>query len=189
MHRFHHCLLFASVLALSWLMMQAIHELGHVVAASATGGAVTKVVLHPLAISRTDVEPNPRPLAVAWAGPVIGVIIPLAMWGIVAVARPSAAFLFRFFAGFCLVANGLYLGVGSFNAVGDAGDILRHGGTFWTLIVFGSATVPLGLALWHSQAPRFGMGQTTPNVSKRLAWGCAVALAAVILLECIFGSP
>ena len=51
--------------------MEAVHELGHVLAAWATGGLVTDVVLHPLTISRTDVRPNPRPLAVAWGGAVV----------------------------------------------------------------------------------------------------------------------
>ena len=73
MQRFQQVLLIVSMLALSWLMMQAVHEFGHVVAAWATGGAVTKVVLHPSALSRTDVEPNPQPLAVAWGGPLIGI--------------------------------------------------------------------------------------------------------------------
>ena len=65
------------MLVASWIGMQAVHELGHVLAASATGGTVQRVVLHPLTISRTDVSPNPSPLAVAWAGPLVGVILPL----------------------------------------------------------------------------------------------------------------
>jgi len=45
---------------LSWLLMQALHETGHVLGAWLTGGQVVKLVLNPLAISRTDVSPNPR---------------------------------------------------------------------------------------------------------------------------------
>ena len=37
---------------LSWLLMQAVHELGHVAAALATGGSVERVVLHPLTDDR-----------------------------------------------------------------------------------------------------------------------------------------
>jgi hypothetical protein len=182
-------LLIVSLLALSWLMMQAVHEFGHAVAAWATGGKVTYVVLHPLAISRTDVEPNPQPLAVAWGGPLFGIVIPLLFWGIAGVARARAAYLFRFFAGFCLMANGVYLGAGAFAAVGDAGDILRHGGPLWTLLVFGAATVPAGIALWNRQASRFGIGPGAKTVSPRLAWGCTIVLTAVILLEWICSSP
>lgn len=65
-----------SLLLLSWLGMQAMHELGHIAAAYATGGNVVRVVLHPTAISRTDVSPNPAPLIVAWAGPILGCLFP-----------------------------------------------------------------------------------------------------------------
>ncbi len=187
--RFHQILLISSVLALSWLLMQAVHELGHIATAWATNGTVTNVILHPLALSRTDVDPNPQPLAVAWGGPVVGIGIPLVLWAIAASARSSVAFLLRFFAGFCLVANGLYLGVGSFSSVGDAGDILRHRGSQWTLILFGVATVPLGFALWNGQASSFGIAGSAHPVSKRLAWGCAIVLAIVVLLEWIVCNP
>src|SRR5208337_624939 len=73
MNRLHQVLLIGTFLPLCWMAMMAVHELGHVVAAVATGGKVEKVVLHPLMISRTDVSPNPSPLIVVWAGPIVGV--------------------------------------------------------------------------------------------------------------------
>jgi hypothetical protein len=42
-----------------------------------TGGTVERVVLHPLSISRTDVSPNPHPVAVVWLGPIVGSVVPL----------------------------------------------------------------------------------------------------------------
>lgn len=62
---------------LSWLLMQAVHELGHVAAALATGGTVERVVLHPLTISRTDVADDSYPLVTVAAGPLLGVVLPL----------------------------------------------------------------------------------------------------------------
>jgi hypothetical protein len=59
--------------------MQAVHELGHVLGAMATGAEVTRVVLWPWTISRTDVTNNTRPLVVAWAGPIVGIALPLVM--------------------------------------------------------------------------------------------------------------
>jgi hypothetical protein len=111
--------------------MMAVHELGHVVGAVVTGGTVERVVLHPLAISRTDVSPNPNPVLVVWAGPLVGVLLPLALLVIFKVGRVSLAYLSQFFAGFCLIANGAYIGVGSFARIGDAGDMLRHGSPRW----------------------------------------------------------
>src|SRR5260221_4916233 len=51
--RFHQIILIVSTLLGSWLGMQAVHELGHVIGAWLTGGQVSQVVLHPLTISRT----------------------------------------------------------------------------------------------------------------------------------------
>ena len=126
-------LLIVSLLISSWLATQAVHELGHVSAAWLTGGSVSRVVLHPLTISRTDLVNNPHPLVVAWAGPALGVALPCLVWGVATWAGFPSAFLWRFFAGCCCVANGLYIGIGSFGRVGDAGDMLRHGSSPWQL--------------------------------------------------------
>jgi hypothetical protein len=61
MPRAHKVVLGIALVALSWYGMMAIHELGHVMGAWLTGGRVERVVLHPLAISRTDLAHNPRP--------------------------------------------------------------------------------------------------------------------------------
>src|SRR5437879_2266857 len=117
--RLHQIVLILSTVLGSWLGMQAVHEFGHVLGAWLTGGRVARVVLHPFTISRTDLADNPKPLVVVWAGPVVGVAIPVLLWAAAAAARRPGAFVLRFFAGFCLLANGLYIGVGSFNRVGD----------------------------------------------------------------------
>jgi hypothetical protein len=169
-------ILTASAVLLAWLLMQIVHELGHVLAAVLTGGKVTHVELHPLAISRTDVDPNPQPLAVVWSGPLIGVLAPLGIWGLARSARWRYAFLPQFFAGFCLLANGLYLGVGSFGGIGDAGDIVNHGSPRWILWLFGVAAAPAGLWLWDGLAPMFGWGKDAEPVPGALAYGMLVAL-------------
>lgn len=64
MRRIHQITLIVTFLAFSWLTMMIVHELGHVVGAIGTGATVEKVVLHPLAISRTDVGNNQNPLVV-----------------------------------------------------------------------------------------------------------------------------
>jgi hypothetical protein len=141
------------------------------------------VVLHPLTISRTDLSSNPHPLFVVWAGPVLGVLLPLTGFGIAAVARMAGAYLLRFFAGFCLVANGAYIAVGSFDGIGDAGDMLRQGSPIWLLWAFGVVTVPLGLLLWHRLGPYFGVGR----VSWGAAFACLALLVLVVGLELLFG--
>jgi hypothetical protein len=138
--------------------MQAVHELGHVLGAWATGGRVARVVLHPLTISRTDLAENPHPLVVAWFGPLFGAAAPLVLWLLAASLRLPGTFVIRFFAGFCLVANGAYLGGGALVGIGDAGDLLRHGAPSWCLCLFGGLAAAAGLGLWHGQGRHFGWG-------------------------------
>jgi hypothetical protein len=175
--------LIGSIVPLAWLGMMAVHELGHVVGAWWTGGVVARVVLHPLAISRTDLEHNPRPRFVAWSGPVVGVLIPLVAWALAALCRLPGSYLARFFAGFCLIANGSYIGLGSFEHVGDAGDLLRHGVPIAQLWAFGAVTVPLGLLLWHRLGPSFGLGSSKGQVSAIAAYASLALLVALVAVE------
>jgi hypothetical protein len=197
-----------SILGLSWLGMMASHEFGHILAAKLTGGIVVRVVLHPAMISRTDVSPNPSPLVVAWAGPVLGCLIPillaLAIWclkGLTSGVRsqspagptqsaPSAQrsviiSLSQFFAGFCCIANGAYLGLGVFDRVGDAGEILNAGTPPWMMIVFGLTAVTSGMALWHRLGSPLAVLQGRIEFNPWLVRGLMAALLLVIVVECV----
>jgi hypothetical protein len=187
MTRLDQFILILSTILGSWLGMQAVHELGHVLGARLTGGRVERVVLHPLTISRTDLADNPRPLAVVWAGPILGITIPVVLWGMSAWFGLPGAFILRFFAGFCLLANGLYIGVGSFDRIGDCGEMLRHGSEPWQLWLFGAATAPAGLLLWHRQGPCFGLGPASGHVSRGTAYGTAGACVLLLVLGLVFG--
>lgn len=180
MPRIPQVILIASTVVASWFGVQAIHEAGHVFGAWLTGGRVAKVVLHPLTISRTDLDQNPHPLAVVWAGPVVGVLAPLVLWLIASASRASIAFLLRFFAGFCLVANGAYIGVGAFWRIGDCGEMLRTGSAIWQLVLFGAVTISAGFWLWNGQGPHFGLGAAGGRVS--IAATCAALIACLFLL-------
>lgn len=174
--------LIVSTLILSWLGMQALHELGHVLGALLSGGEVRRVILNPLTISRTDLVANPHPLFIVWAGPVVGTILPLLCWLIAAKLSNTGTFLWRFFAGLCLLANGAYIGLGSFNQIGDCGEMLRHGSSPWQLWLFGAVTIPMGFWLWNGQAKHFGIGQDRRSISKNAVWittAIAVALASL----------
>jgi hypothetical protein len=171
------------MVAISWLAMMAVHELGHVLHAMMSDGQVERVVLHPLAISRTDVSPNPHPLFVAWGGAIWGTLIPLVLLAIVRVVARKYTYLAAFFAGFCCLANGLYLAAGSIGGVGDAGDLQRHGAAPWQLWLFGVPTSILGLWLWNGLGPQFGFGPANGRVDSRVAVGLGMALALIVLLE------
>jgi len=180
-------LLIVSTILGSWLAMQAIHELGHVCGAWMTGGKVDRVVLHPLTISRTDLAANPNPLFVVWAGPIFGVLLPSLMWMLTAITKFPGSYVLRFFTGFCLIANGLYIGVGSFDNVGDCGEMLNHGSSRWQLWLFGAITAPTGLWLWHRQGPHFGLGDSKGRVDHHTVFATFVAFVLLSILGFVVG--
>ncbi len=137
-----------------WFGMQALHEFGHVLAAWCSGATVERVVLLP--ISRTDTTGVEHPLFVHGAGSVFGGAFPVLLWLVVRMLRLKMAFLLRFFAGFCLIANGAYIGA-DFSTVGptDAGLLVEHGANRVALVLFGLVFVSSGLFLWHGQSRFF----------------------------------
>lgn len=167
--------------------MQAVHELGHILAAWATGGTVQEFVLHPLTISHTDVAPNPAPLTVVWAGPLVGVAIPLTLAALARLARPSAQRYANFFAGFCLIANGAYLAVASYTGIGDPGEMLRNGTPRWLITATGSAAFVAGLWMWHRTSEEFGFGLNPRSVNSREAFLAALTAVALTTIIAILG--
>jgi hypothetical protein len=177
--RLWQALLIAATVGLSWLLMQAVHELGHVIHALASGGRVVAVVLDPFSISRTDVNPNPHPIWERWGGACWGTALPLALWWSVRSLSTTVGALARFFAGFCLVANGAYFAAGAAVPVGDTADLVRLGVPRWLLAIYGVPCVALGLYLWNGLGGHFGFGPARGRVDQSAALATAAALLAV----------
>lgn len=171
----HITMLVIGALGLVWVGMMAIHELGHVLGAMATGGRVVRVVLPVLGFSRTDISPNPSPGIVVWMGPLVGTALPVLTWLSMQRARrlerPTA-----FFAGFCLLANGAYIAFGSIDKVGDCGVMLQTGTPPWVLWTFGGLAMTAGFAVWHTMGPMLGI---TTRVARH--WGWLMLLAWVLI--------
>jgi len=163
--------------------MQAVHELGHVLGAWLTGGHVARVVLYPLTISQTDLDDNPSPLFVVWAGPVGGILMPLLFWAIAGGLRmPGASFCGSLPGSASLPmapTSALVRSIGN----GDCGEMLRYGSPIWQLWLFGAITMPAGLWLWHGQGPNFGLGTGHGKVHP----GVAYASLAVFVLLLVVG--
>ena len=180
-------LLVASTLGLAWLGMQAVHELGHVVGAVASGGRVAEVTLHPATISSTLLAENPHPLLVAWLGPLVGAAVPVAAWPVARLGKLRGWYVLQFFAGFCLVANGAYLAAGTPAGIGDAGTLLHYGTPAVLLWLFGLLTIPVGLWLWNGLGPHFGLGAACGEVDHAVAYAVAALLVATVAVELALG--
>jgi len=134
---------------LSWYGMMAVHETGHCLGTMLTGAEIERVVIPVAGFSRTDFSGGKSPLLVVWAGPVVGAILPTILLAFVRTTRPRIRHVLMFFAGFCLLANGVYLGFGAFLRAGDCRQLLQHGSPAWLLVAFGVICVIGGLYTWH----------------------------------------
>jgi len=181
--RFLQLLLIWTFLPLCWLAFMVVHEIGHVLAAWLTGGSVALVVLHPLQISWTSFSRNPHPQLTAWGGPVLGSLLPLAFLAAARRFRLSGYCFLRFFLGFCLVANGLYLAIDSFGRGGDGGTLLQNGAAQWELLAFAILTFPSGVWFWHGLGPHFGLGSARGQVGRKAAITSAALLMAIVVAE------
>jgi hypothetical protein len=187
-HRSRQLLMIASTLWLSWLGMMLVHETGHVTGGITSGGTVRRVVWHPAVISRTDVQPNPHPLVEVWAGPLFGSILPVGVAFAFSMFRFRSTYLFWAFAGFCLIANGAYIGVGSFKPIGDAEELLADGMSRWPLAAFGFIAVAWGTWIWHRVSPRFGFGVSPTPINRRHVSGVVAAAVIVTIAGFLCGN-
>lgn len=177
-----------AALCFSWLAMQVVHEFGHVLHAWISGGRVERVVLHPLAISRTDVKPNLFPAFVAWGGAIWGDLIPLAGWLIARRCLWQRTHLAALFASFCLIANGAYLFGGSFGRIGDAGDLLACGMPISALWLFGVTSLGGGFWIWHCYGTDFRLWQNNPSADVSTVRGLALAVGVIVVVELLLST-
>lgn len=97
---------FVLLLLTSWCVMTFTHETGHIVGGWLGGGTLQHAELRPWHLPHSLFEPDPHPLLTVWSGPVLGVIVPVAL--AVLLRRQWTWFV----ADFCLLANGAYLATG-----------------------------------------------------------------------------
>lgn len=70
------CIALVPIVVWIWLAIMLFHEMGHVLAAWATGGSIVSLELRPGWLSHTLVQPNPQPSLVLWSGFIVGWLAP-----------------------------------------------------------------------------------------------------------------
>ena len=154
-----------ALLPVCWLGMMLVHEGGHMLAAVCTGGTVTRLVWPLWGFSRTDLGENPHPLIVVWGGPLCGALFPvLASVLVRGIHRKSGPVSLELFSGFCLLANGLYLSVGTIasrGGVGDIRDLIKWGTPVWLLWLVGLTLTAAGLFQWHRLGNAMGLARVS----------------------------
>ena len=117
-----------------------------------------------------------------------GSAIPLVIAALVSLARIRWAYLVWFVAGFCLIANGAYIGVGAFDPVGDAEELVALGVSRWVLLGFGVVAFGAGLWIWHRGGERLGFGRDRKAVVASHARGVFVVCVLVTLVGMQLGN-
>jgi hypothetical protein len=116
------------------------HEMGHVIGGWCCGGTLTDADLLPWHLPYSIFNPDPKPLVTLWCGPLLGVLVPLAVASLV---RRNWMW---FIANFCLVANGAYLATAwlSGDRYLDTPKLLEHGASPITIALYCLLTIGIG---------------------------------------------
>ena len=163
-----------------WLAMMLVHELGHVLAACATGGRVLYVNVHPGQLSSTLVQPNPAPSLVLWSGFLCGWLAPQGIaWSL---SRPSrVGDLAWCWAGFCWFVGGIYLAAGGLERLTDTGQLVRAGWPLGLLVAIGVVAAAVGYAI-----SRAAWGRLVRRLDNHPPSWPAVATAwALLVIWCV----
>lgn len=139
---------FIITLLLSWFPFMCVHELGHILSAKINHGTIEEVKLIPWEFSHTIINNSHHPLMDVWAGPIVGCFLPLVIW-LLTRNKNTIRFYTGSFAGFCFLANGLYIGLGWIDKVGDTGDIIRNNGNIASMVIFGFIACVSAFMMWH----------------------------------------
>lgn len=110
----------------------------------------------------------------------MGAMLPILAWLLATRMKWRASPWLGFFAGFCLLANGGYIGLGGFDRIGDAGDLLDHGSPKELLWGFGLTCCVFGIWLWHLLGMHSSRVATQP-AEGRLKFGFGFAGLAMLL--------
>jgi len=142
---------------ITYNVCMALHEVGHAVGNTISGGRVSFISLNPFCWCWTGFASNPHPLISMWSGVGIGAVFGvLPALGFVAFRRgvPSLLHLLGIVS---LAINGIYLLGSTLAGVGDGAALVRLGMPKVPLVVAGLLLM-LGAAYWFIIVmPRFGM--------------------------------
>ena len=155
---------FVLLLIAAWCTMTLVHEAGHVLCGWSCGGTLQSADFLPWHLPFSIFEPDPHPLMTLWGGPVLGVLIPMAV-----------AWLFRsdelwFIAFFCVLANGMYLATAwiSGDRYLDTPKLLEHGAFPVTIGIYCLVTIGFGYVGFRQQCVRLLSPPPSPPASNSL---------------------
>lgn len=154
--------IFAALLLVSWVVMTFTHECGHVIGGMACGATLTDLDLAPWRMPYSLHAPDPHPLVTLWAGPLLGVAIPITF---AALVRRRWAW---FIADFCLIANGGYLALAwiSGDRFLDTPRLLDAGASPVFIVLYCVATIGPGYVRFRSDCIHYLVPPPKPQADR-----------------------
>ncbi len=122
------------------------HECGHIIGGMTGGATLTDFDLAPWRMPYSLHSPDPHPLVTLWAGPLLGIAVPM---GLATLVRQRWAW---FIADFCLIANGGYLALAwlSGDRFLDTSRLLDAGASPAAIMLYCVLTIGLGYPWFRS---------------------------------------
>lgn len=141
---------FMLLLVVSWTVMTMTHELGHLVGGWCSGGKLQSADLLPWHLPYSVFDPDPRPLVTLWSGPILGVVIPLAV--ALLVRRDWMGFI----ESFCMLANGMYIATAWYSGdrLLDTPRMLEYGASRFAIAVYCVVTIGVGYVWFRRSCAR-----------------------------------
>lgn len=135
------------------------HESGHLIGGMICGATLTDFDLAPWRMPYSLHSPDPHPLITLWAGPILGVAIPLAIAGV------SQRRWVWFIGDFCLIANGSYLALAwlSGDRFLDTPRLLDAGTHPAIIVVYCVLTIGIGYVWLRADCIYYLAGETNPK--------------------------
>jgi len=138
------------LISVSWCVMVVSHETGHIIGGNCGGGTMIDADIRPWHLPYSIFDPDPHPLITLWSGLLLGVTFPLLL---AIVGRRHELW---FVAGFCMLANGLYIGTGwvAGDRYLDTTRLLDHGCSPILIALYCLLTIGFGYASFRRECLR-----------------------------------
>lgn len=193
-------------LMLVWLLlclqvMLFLHEVGHLIAAKLMFVQITYLDLFPLRINSLLFDAGGsnqwlKSNLIVASGFVLGSLLPMLSFPFWRIQSGFVGIFLKSLSSFCVLANGLYLMLGSIELLGssanwtpnftDSGLLISSGCPAWILIIAGGTVAGAGYWLLSRLARQYWKAEQLSRISWKSVAAWSLTLAALLALQFVF---
>ncbi len=166
MKTFQRCLIVLGAFVFAYNAGNLIHEFGHGINVLATGGSIGRISISPLSWSYISYAGGGEARATTWGGFLWETILPLLIFLGLWCIKSRASFWALLLAMVALATTAIYMLVGAFLDIGDAGFLVRVGLPTWPFVAIGAGLLLLCLLLALPLGTLLGIGRGRCSFAK-----------------------